>query len=563
MPSRGSIWYRLRLVIGLTTVIPLVVAVILARSMVDHTAGRFFVPEIGARLDQALGLYQDLARSMKASMRYQAAAFAADEPLRRAAIANDAAATRRELESLFPRGEGLVSLAVMDEDEVVLAQVDRGRPLDRDRENALTVSRPLTGDPLAGLAASPLRDEALSAQGIASGAADGATDVTGPTLVAVFAADRARFDERDEMSGFLDTYRHIERRRLTDEWTYVLVFALLLCLTVIVAIAVGGSVAHGIAVHVRRLDAATRKVAAGDLTVRVPESGSDELAGLSRAFNRMLDEVESSRARIEYLQRVAAWQEMARRLAHEIKNPLTPIQLAVQEVHRRYPGDDRRYQSLLRETVEMVEAEVRTLRSLVSEFSDFARLPRPALVEGDLGAFLRDQRERLQWIAAGGEDSSEAAVEVTVEVPPDPSLASFDAQMLGRALLNLVLNARQATEQAGRAQGRVRLALTRALDHFQLDVDDDGPGIPEELRDTVFDPYVTTKTAGTGLGLAIVKKIVVEHGGSILAAASPAGGARVRIRLPAAGTVAATTAEAWRRTPASQPHHERPTGSTP
>ncbi|HOU92163.1 MAG TPA: ATP-binding protein, partial [Polyangiaceae bacterium] len=316
---------------------------------------------------------------------------------------------------------------------------------------------------------------------------------------------------------------------------------------------------RGIVVHVRRLDAATRRVAAGDLAVRVPESGPDELAGLARAFNRMLDEVEASRARIEYLQRIAAWQELARRLAHEIKNPLTPIQLAVQEVHRRYRGDDPAYRDLLRETLEMVEAEVRTLHRLVTEFSDFARLPHPALKEGDLAAFLREQQERLQWIAAGGDQAAATTrVTVAVEAPGTPAPASFDAEMLGRALLNLALNARQAMELAGRASGRITLTLQRDLDHLQLDVDDDGPGIPEDLRDTVFDPYVTTKAAGTGLGLAIVKKIVIEHGGTIVILTSPDGGARVRLRLPAAGTAAAIAASEWRPPPPSRPHHVRP-----
>ncbi len=110
-------------------------------------------------------------------------------------------------------------------------------------------------------------------------------------------------------------------------------------------------------------------------SVRVSEVGHDEISALARAFNRMLGEVETSRARIEYLQRISAWQEMARRLAHEIKNPLTPISSRVQEIHRRYQGRDAQFRRLLDTTLEVVEDEVGTLRRLVSEFSDFARLP--------------------------------------------------------------------------------------------------------------------------------------------------------------------------------------------
>src|SRR5205823_5340845 len=129
-------------------------------------------------------------------------------------------------------------------------------------------------------------------------------------------------------------------------------------------------------------------VAGGDLEVRVPEEGDDEVGDLAVSFNRMLGEIERSRARIEYLQRIGAWQDMARRLAHEIKNPLTPIQLAVEEVHSKYAAldrgkatveDDARMRKLLDTTLEIVTEEVGTLRRLVSEFSDFARLPRARL----------------------------------------------------------------------------------------------------------------------------------------------------------------------------------------
>src|SRR5690606_24292442 len=150
----------------------------------------------------------------------------------------------------------------------------------------------------------------------------------------------------------------------------------------------GSLFARGVTTRVDELAEATERVAEGDLSVRVSERGSDEISDFARAFNKMLAEVESSRARIEYLQRIGAWQEMARRLAHEIKNPLTPIQLAVQEIHRRYPESNPEYQKLLDTSLEIVEDEVGTLRRLVSEFSNFARLPRAKLEPADLGEFL-------------------------------------------------------------------------------------------------------------------------------------------------------------------------------
>ncbi|RYE82993.1 MAG: hypothetical protein EOO75_19900, partial [Myxococcales bacterium] len=161
----------------------------------------------------------------------------------------------------------------------------------------------------------------------------------------------------------------------------------------------------------------------------------DELTDLARAFNRMVQEVAESRTRIEFLNRMGTWQEMARRLAHEIKNPLTPIQLAVQECHRRYDGSDARFRKLLDTTLEIVEEEVGTLRRLVTEFSSFARLPRASLMEGDLTEYLGEQRDHL----ALGESDDEAAgalgtVSVQWALPAHPLPVAFDAMLLGVAL---------------------------------------------------------------------------------------------------------------------------------
>ncbi len=557
MLGPGSIRLRLRLAIAVTAMIPLIVAVMLAEVMVRQTSARFFVPEIGERLDQSLELYQELARAVKSSMRHEATAIAAHEPLRRAAQTGNVPAIERELRILFPRYPSLVTLMVHDEEGEELARVDRGRPVNDATENELEVLRSLAGR-------FPTADTSPDAPRVGDSVpeTDDSREVEeGPHLVAVFATDRARFDQLEGMSRFVDMYRQIERRREADEAAYVYAFAVLLGLTILAAIGVGGLTARGVAMNIRRLNRATKLVAAGDLSIRVPETGPTEIAALATAFNRMLSEVESSRARIEYLQRMATWQEMARRLAHEIKNPLTPIQLAVQELHRRYGGEDAKYQTLVDSTLEIVEDEVGTLRRLVTEFSDFARLPRAELREEDLAAFLRDQLGRLPSLSeeelSGDLEFAEASVEL--DLTDDRAPVYMDRQMLRRALINLVRNAKQATAppREQEIRSRVRVSLSRDNDYWSVCIDDNGPGIPKELRDSIFDPYVTTKTAGTGLGLAITKKIVVEHGGSIVASESPLGGARLHLRLPVAGTGAARAAlEACDWQPASaRPAH--------
>jgi nitrogen fixation/metabolism regulation signal transduction histidine kinase len=519
----GRIRVRLALAIAVTALIPLLAAIWQVERTVRTTSERVFFPDIGAHLDRSLDLYQELAHTVKALMREEAAEIAAQPELLAAAKKGDARALEDTLRHTFGAHPNLVSLLVRSADERVLGEVRRDHPLDPTRENQLEVVRPLA---VAG--AEPLE------------------------LSAVFAADKARFDELSEMNQFVDTYRQVEKRRAADDAGRVRAFTVLLGLTILFAIGVGSLLARSVSVRIGALSDATRVVGEGNLGIRVPEDGSDEIADLARAFNRMLSEVADSRSRIEYLQRIGAWQEMARRLAHEIKNPLTPIQLAIQEVHRRYAGGDPEFKRLVDSTLEIVEDEVGTLRRLVGEFSNFARLPQATLEPADLGDFLREQATRF-GVRDGERESGEGldellslgragALAVEFVIPDGPCPALMDRQMLRRMLINLIRNAAQAVLDHGRDNARIVVRLARHDDFWHLDVDDSGPGIPEDLRETVFDPYVTTKGDGTGLGLSIVKKIVIEHGGTIRVETSDLGGARLSVRLPVLGTRAAARA---------------------
>jgi len=520
MQRPGSIRWRLALALVATSVVPLSFAILVAKSMVRQTADRFYLPEIGMRLDQSLGLYQELADAVKSSMRHAADAVAARERLRRAVDDNDRDTMRRELTTALGQYPAVAELTVHGADDQVLAHVDRGLPVDDSREKRLDVTRELSekGD-------------------------------MGPRLSLVFAVSRSRFDEQESMGHFLQAYRRIEQRRSQDELAYLNAFAVLMGLTALIALGLGLTLAANVIRRLGRLAAATRQVALGDLNARVIDKNQDEIGALARAFNRMVSEVETSRARIEYLQRIGAWQEMARRLAHEIKNPLTPIQLAVQEVQQRCPADDPVFRKLVDTTREVVEDEVATLRRLVGEFSNFARLPQAQLELSDLSEFLRSQQRKLQAVD-DDEPSPDASARlatipegrIELELPSGSALAHLDTQMLGRAVVNLVRNAFQAMASHTGDDARVLIRLSRDDEYWLVDVDDNGPGIPEAMRASIFDPYVTTKESGTGLGLAIAKKIVIEHGGTITASTNDWGGARLRMTLPVAGTAAAATA---------------------
>jgi nitrogen fixation/metabolism regulation signal transduction histidine kinase len=276
-----------------------------------------------------------------------------------------------------------------------------------------------------------------------------------------------------------------------------------------------------------RLRDAVQRVGAGDLAVQIGPTGRDELDDVARAFDGMVRELGDARSRLEYLQKVSAWQEVARRLAHEIKNPLTPIQLAVQELAIKYAGQDAGYRRLLDTAVELLKEEITALRRLVDDFSAFAKLPKVEPAPLDLRGFLVElPRLHPVW-----------APHLQVMPPASEVRAVCDRSLFSRVLANLIENAVQAAEGAGK-QPQVRLSLHArpARGRAAIVVEDNGPGVPAADRQRIFDPYVTTKPSGTGLGLAIVRKIVIDHGGDISVAAEPSalGGARFEVEIPLA-----------------------------
>ncbi|RLB62845.1 MAG: two-component sensor histidine kinase [Deltaproteobacteria bacterium] len=511
MRFMGRTERRVVLALLVTGILPLVTAMWFANRVITGVSSTAFQPEFEEHLDRSLWLYADLVKSMKQAMRSEGAEIAAGQALRAAAAEEDVAAVKGELERALSAHPRLQSIEVEDVAGDVIAAQHRPEPIDETRLRPFTVRKAL-GD----------GDEA-------------------PAMIAVFGAERARLDEMAAAQEFVQTYKTMAKkhRGAYVERPHLTAAGVLFGLTVLLAVISGMLVVRPLIRRIHRLAAATRPVAQGDLSVRVADTGRDEIGDLASAFNQMLEELGQSRARIEFLKRLGQWQQMARRLAHEIKNPLTPILLAVEECHRRYDGEDEGYQRLLTTTLDIVVEEVASLRLLVGEFSEFARLPRAALQKGDLSEFLSEQEPRLGPVV---EDAA-AEVELAMEIESDSVPVALDRTMFHRVLSNLLANAAQATagDEADRS-GHVTLRLTRDADTCVVDVEDDGPGILPRMRQSIFDPYMTTKRDGTGLGLTIVKKVVIDHGGKIEVDASPLGGARFRLRLPLWGTPASQAA---------------------
>ncbi|MEE9386257.1 MAG: ATP-binding protein [Nannocystaceae bacterium] len=298
----------------------------------------------------------------------------------------------------------------------------------------------------------------------------------------------------------------------------------------LVALAAGIVVARVVTRRVSDVSAVMRRVAAGDRHARAADPGGDEIARMATDLNTMLDELEQAHAKVAYLQRIGAWQGIARRIAHEIKNPLTPIQLAAQQLRHQgldlLRSGDPAFEQLLRDSVDIIDDEVDVMRRWVHNFSQFARVPKVHPEPMDLRELLRDFERAYGYLSDGVGDRFD------VIVPEAELLVLGDQQLLKQVLVNLVENAVLSAREAVNAVVHVRVEARRIDEVWaQLAVADNGPGIAIERREAVFEPHETTREEGSGLGLAIVKKIVLDHGGHISVVSSDLGGACLRVRL--------------------------------
>lgn len=279
---------------------------------------------------------------------------------------------------------------------------------------------------------------------------------------------------------------------------------------------------RGLARPIVKMAAQAREVVGGE-PKPVKGEGGKELVELADAFNQAIADLTQLRKRLAATERIAARREIARRVAHEIKNPLAPIRAAVETLRRLRARDDPAFDEYFDEATRTVLEEVTRISNIVSEFTRFARLPPPNPSPIELADVAR---KVVNLHASGG-----AKIELAVSPIP---VVNADPDQMVQVLTNLIQNGIDAARSASDPRVLVSLAAHGA-DKVRLTVRDNGSGVPAELRERLFEPYVTTKPEGTGLGLAIVHRIVVEHGGEISHADADGGGAQFTVVLPIAG----------------------------
>ena len=272
---------------------------------------------------------------------------------------------------------------------------------------------------------------------------------------------------------------------------------------------------------VQQLARSAARVAAGDWGTTVEAPSADEIGQLARAFNRMTHELVAQRERLVRAERVAAWRELARRLAHELKNPLFPLQITVENMQRareRYP---EQFDEVFREGSTTLLAELAKLKQIVASFSDFARMPAPEMQPVSFNELVSETLKLFEAQFARARVRAEAALDAHLgPVQADPD-------QMTRVLRNLILNAIDAMPEGGTLTVRT-VALESGV---RLEVSDTGQGLTPEESSRLFTPYYTTKTHGTGLGLAIVQSVVSDHHGRIAVESAPGKGTTFRIEL--------------------------------
>ena len=524
---------------GLVALAPLLGVLFLGGDALRSAYATGVNAEVRAQLEANVALHRAHLALLREDAERTADAIANHAEL--AAALDDGVALQTHVAGQLARYSHVVSIVVRGGDGRVRARADR--PV-AEATRPRTLDRPLAPR-TAALPATTVEDEPAGDFLDEPGVPEAGESAAGPSVRVVVTAPLAVFEGFQAAGDMAEVYGRLLEEAEFVEGTYVAYTVLALALLIALVLAVGVVVSRRVTARVVDLAHAARRVGAGELDVHVPTSAGDEVAELTGAFNAMVRDLRENQARIAYLRRIGAWQEFARRLAHEIKNPLTPIQLAMQELHRSYDGSDPAYREKLDDAYAIVGEEVTTLRRLTGEFSAFAKLPTATLAPADVADVLQDVALALPAIVEDVfGDAPAPAVELTP--PREPLPVRVDAMMMKRAVDNLVRNAFQALRQGDAAgchdappeeasAGHVWVYAATEGDEVALVVEDDGPGIPDASLDRIFDPYFTTKSEGTGLGLPIVKKVALEHGGDLRCEARAGGGTRFVLTLPRAG----------------------------
>ncbi len=323
----------------------------------------------------------------------------------------------------------------------------------------------------------------------------------------------------DSTTGAASQYQTTQEKMKSIQIKFALMFVFVASLLLAATITIGTIFANMIAMPIRKLVKATELVQAGDFTVQIPidDPGGDELVILTNAFNKMVKKIDIQQKDLALAQRAMAWTDVARRVAHEIKNPLTPILLSADRIVKKYSDDIKDLEGF-NKYISTIKRHTRDIEKIVTEFADFAKMPSPNFELCEIVSMLRDLEESRQIVND----------KINYHFTSNISELQFmcDHTQINQIMVNLFKNAEEALE-SNLAEKNIYLSIDLTDDDLEISVIDNGSGFAQNLIDKVTEAYMTTRSKGSGLGLAIVKKIVQDHGGEILISNLPKNGGGV------------------------------------
>ena len=304
----------------------------------------------------------------------------------------------------------------------------------------------------------------------------------------------------------------------------IAILTFIAALVFLIALWISALIAREITNPIQKLAAGTQEVAGGNLDYQVNIDARDEVGVLADSFNQMTAKLRHNAEELRRAEKAAAWREVAQKLAHEIKNPLTPIQLSAERLQRRYHSKPEGYSQVLDECTQTIINEVGRLRRLLDEFSRLARMPKIEPVPSDLNSTV----EKAVKLYGEFPENLELAVSYAENLPQ----TSVDPEQMERAFFNIIKNAVEAMDGSGKLSVSTQVVVDSGNRYIEIEFADTGAGISEEAREQLFTPHFSTKRGGAGLGLAIVQKIVTDHGGDVKVKSEEGKGTTFTIRIP-------------------------------
>jgi len=326
----------------------------------------------------------------------------------------------------------------------------------------------------------------------------------------------------------IDFYYNVQDQKTGIKITFAIIYVLIVSLLLFLSVTISINFASRLTRPIVNLIGASEKISEGDLNAKVPQIKTDkEIEKLNENFNLMIDKLKKQQDKLLLSERHAAWESVARKLAHEIKNPLTPIQLSIDRIKEKYlwkiNEDKKDFSSYL----DTINKQIKDIEYLVNEFSDFARMPKPVLKKVDLNGLILQSVELHKL--------SEKNIKFLLFKNKSPNYIKGDREQLNRVFLNLIKNSVESIrDKFGKNadfEGKIDIDIDRDNHYIYVNIKDNGVGFDQVDKTKMLTPYFTTKKEGTGLGLAVVTKIINDHNSTILFK-SINEGAEVEITIP-------------------------------